>query len=125
MYRFLVSLLFIATQSSAETPLPDCGLYTYRATIERVIDGDTVVANVDLGFHTWIHDEHLRLFGIDAPELSSDEGKAIANILRGRIEGKEVYICTRKMKRSDREARGSFGRDLRRFWQYKSVAFKD
>lgn len=100
----------IAGAAWAEHPAPDCGIYTYRAEIVRVIDGDTIVANVDLGFRTWLHDEHLRLYGIDTPELSSDEGKQVAAALRARIEGKLLYICTHRKKRKDAEATGSFGR---------------
>jgi micrococcal nuclease len=92
--------------------MPDCGLYTYRAEIMRVIDGDTIVADIDLGFNIWLRDEHLRLHGIDTPEVSTDEGKFIAAAVRERLEGKTLYICTVKAKRSDAEARGSFGRYL-------------
>ena len=52
-------------------------MYEYRATIDRVIDGDTVDAVVDLGFSTYTK-MRLRLTGIDAPEKrrpTLDEGK--------------------------------------------------
>lgn len=49
--------------------------YTYRAAISRVIDGDTLVVNVDLGFSVWLHGLKIRLLGINCPELSTDEGK--------------------------------------------------
>ncbi len=42
-------------------------LYLYRAKLDRVIDGDTVDAMIDLGFNTWVH-KRIRLLGIDAPE---------------------------------------------------------
>lgn len=42
--------------------------YIYNAEILRVIDGDTVVARIDLGFHVHII-EHLRLANIDTPEI--------------------------------------------------------
>lgn len=49
-------------------------MYEYRAKIVRIVDGDTVHADVDLGF-----DSHqfmtLRLAGIDAPEMGTQEGK--------------------------------------------------
>ena len=32
-------------------------------------DGDTLYADVDLGMYTWKHDQELRLFGIDTPEI--------------------------------------------------------
>lgn len=113
----LVSLAAGATFDTAALsdeigPAPACGLYTYKATIVRVIDGDTVVANIDLGFRTWLHDERLRLYGIDAPERGSEQFDAATKALQDRIEGQTVYICTVKAKRSDNEATGSFGRYL-------------
>ena len=42
-------------------------MYTYKAKLDRVIDGDTVDANIDLGFDITIH-KRIRLAGIDTPE---------------------------------------------------------
>jgi len=42
-------------------------MYEYRATLIRVIDGDTVDAKIDLGFDVWIK-KRIRLHGINAPE---------------------------------------------------------
>ena len=42
-------------------------MYTYNAIVERVVDGDTVDALVDLGFDTW-KKVRIRLHGIDAWE---------------------------------------------------------
>lgn len=53
------------------TPQP----YTYWATLERVIDGDTVVLNIDLGFDVILTGVHMRIYGIDCPEKSTEEGK--------------------------------------------------
>ncbi|WP_158972343.1 thermonuclease family protein [Chachezhania sediminis] len=77
-----------------------------------MIDGDTVVADIDLGFRVWLRDEHLRLFGIDAPENGTEAGHAVTEALRERIGGRTLYICTTKAKHSDTEAKGSFGRYL-------------
>jgi micrococcal nuclease len=49
--------------------------YQYRAKVSRVIDGDTIVALVDLGFKTWV-ERILRLARINAPELPTPEGIA-------------------------------------------------
>lgn len=43
-------------------------MYTYKAKCIRVIDGDTIVAEVDLGFNTF-KKVKVRLEGIDAPEV--------------------------------------------------------
>ena len=42
-------------------------MYKYNAKLDRVVDGDTVDAMIDLGFDTWVH-KRIRLLGIDAPE---------------------------------------------------------
>ncbi len=42
-------------------------MYTYKAKLDRVVDGDTVDALVDLGFDTW-KKVRIRFYGIDAYE---------------------------------------------------------
>jgi endonuclease YncB( thermonuclease family) len=48
--------------------------YTYQAIVERVVDGDTVWALINVGFDTVLR-EKLRFHGVDAPELTTAEGK--------------------------------------------------
>ena len=43
-------------------------MYEYRCKILRVVDGDTVDVDIDLGFGVWMHKERIRLYGIDTPE---------------------------------------------------------
>ena len=43
-------------------------MYEYRCKIVRIIDGDTVDVDIDLGFGVWLHKERIRLHGIDTPE---------------------------------------------------------
>jgi endonuclease YncB( thermonuclease family) len=50
-------------------------LYTYKATVERVIDGDTLWLQVDLGFRVWTR-QKLRLRGINTEELGAGGEKA-------------------------------------------------
>ena len=42
-------------------------MYTYKAILDRVVDGDTIDAHIDLGFDITIH-KRIRLAGIDTPE---------------------------------------------------------
>ena len=42
-------------------------MYTYKAKLDRVIDGDTIDVNMDLGFDISVH-KRIRLVGIDTPE---------------------------------------------------------
>ena len=43
-------------------------MYEYKCKIVRVVDGDTVDVDIDLGFGVWMHKERIRLHGIDTPE---------------------------------------------------------
>jgi micrococcal nuclease len=46
-------------------------MYEYNCTIVRVVDGDTVDVDIDLGFDTWRRGERIRLYGVDTPECRS------------------------------------------------------
>ena len=53
-------------------------MYEYRGQIKRVIDGDTVEAEIDLGFHVTFT-VTLRLAGINAPETKgADRPRGLA-----------------------------------------------
>ena len=47
--------------------LKETKMYTYKAKLVRVIDGDTIDAEIDLGFNVLIR-QRIRLYGIDTPE---------------------------------------------------------
>jgi len=49
-------------------------LWTFRAQVDRVVDGDTLLVRADLGFHSWTV-ERLRLRGIDTARLDSKAGQ--------------------------------------------------
>jgi len=44
-------------------------MYEFRANLVRVIDGDTVVFDIDLGFSIWMQKESVRFAFIDTPEV--------------------------------------------------------
>ena len=48
-------------------------MYEYRASIRRVIDGDTVDVDIDLGFDVKLEDERVRIVGIDTPESRTSD----------------------------------------------------
>ncbi len=73
-------------------------LYTYKATCTRVIDGDTIVCNIDMGFYTQLNDQTIRVARINAPELPTAEGYRAKARLQNLIEGKEIVIKTEKSK---------------------------
>ncbi len=59
--------------------------YVYKVLDIEVIDGDTVIAEIDLGFNVR-HNCRMRLWGINAPEKNTPEGKA-AKYRLGEIVG--------------------------------------
>jgi len=81
-------------------------LYNYRISITKVIDGDTVVADVDLGFRVILRDQRIRLARINAPEMhgeSKQQGELSKVALMNKIFGKKV---TMRSYKSDREKYG-------------------
>lgn len=83
-------------------------MYTYRAKVDRVVDGDTIAVTLQLGFDVTV-EQKLRLLGINAPETRGKgkvKGIAAKAFLSGLIGGKQIMIRTEKDKR------GSFGRYL-------------
>lgn len=55
-------------------------LYTYSAEVERVIDGDTLKLQIDVGFNTRMR-HTVRLRGIDCPESGTVKGEAAAQFV--------------------------------------------
>ncbi len=77
-------------------------LYTYRAFIEDIIDGDTLRATVDLGFRTTAR-RKFRLRGVDAPELEFPEGvKARKFAARKLKDSPAVVVRTHRADKYDR-----------------------
>jgi micrococcal nuclease len=48
-------------------------MYEYKATVKRVIDGDSVVLDIDLGFYMFMNETKIRLYGLDTPEMNSED----------------------------------------------------
>lgn len=80
-------------------------MYEYRATILRVVDGDTVHAEVDLGMDIRVR-ATLRLAGINAPEIGTPTGVAARAFLAERLGLGALVI------RTTRDRREKFGRYL-------------
>jgi micrococcal nuclease len=87
-------------------------MYEYKATIRRVVDGDTVDVTLDLGFDI-LYNNRIRLLGIDTPEIRTRdlEEKALGLAAKDRVKelcpvGSTVILKTTK------DDRGKFGRIL-------------
>lgn len=92
-------------------------MYEYRCKIVRVVDGDTVDVDIDLGFGVVYANQRVRLYGIDTPESRTRDkvekkfGKLAGRFLKEKL-GKECTLRTRL------DATGKFGRILGEFIVY-------
>lgn len=93
------------------------GMYTYKAEITRVIDGDTVDAFVDCGFKHYTM-QRFRLAAIDCPEMNTEAGK-LAKAWLIKYFSDNGNRCVIESKKSD-----SFGRWLA-FIRVKGVLVND
>ena len=91
-------------------------VYEYNCKIVRVVDGDTVDVDIDLGFGIWMHKERIRLHGIDTPESRTRdlEEKKYGLLAKEQIrfflpEGSMQTLVT------VRDKAGKFGRILGKF----------
>ena len=91
-------------------------MYEYRCKIIRVVDGDTVDVDIDLGFGVWLHKERVRIYGIDTPESRTRDleekryGLAAKEFVKEFVRdkgGSNIVLRTRKY-----DAKGKFGRIL-------------
>jgi micrococcal nuclease len=73
-------------------------MYEYKATVVNVVDGDTVDAQVDLGFRVTTH-QRLRIAHIDTPERGQPGFVEASNALKEMVLNKPVTICTQKISK--------------------------
>ena len=91
-------------------------MYEYRAKINRVVDGDTVDVDIELGFDIVLTGQRVRIMGIDTPESRTSDpvekvfGLAAKNRLK-ELLGPTAVLKTQIEKDGD-DAKGKFGRIL-------------
>ena len=91
-------------------------MYEYRCEIVKIIDGDTVDVDIDLGFGVWLKKERIRMFGIDTPESRTRDleekkyGLAAKEFLTKWLSAGNITLKTQK------DAEGKFGRILGELW---------
>ena len=97
-------------------------MYEYKCTVVKVVDGDTVDVDIDLGFGVWMRKQRIRMYGIDAPEsrtsnrLEKPYGIASKKFLIGMLDDKELILKTHK------DAKGKYGRILGEIWRTTDFA---
>ena len=91
-------------------------MYEYKAELDRVVDGDTVDVDIDLGFGIWLKKERVRVMGIDTPESRTSDpvekvfGKAAKQALIEMLG--ETAILKTQINKDGEDMKGKFGRIL-------------
>ena len=91
-------------------------MYEYKCKIIKIVDGDTVDIDLDLGFGVWLRDERVRIMGIDTPESRTSDkvekvfGLAAKDRLNSLL-GSEAVLLSQVTKGGE-NMKGKFGRIL-------------
>ena len=100
-------------------------MYEYRCKVVKIIDGDTIDVDIDLGFGVWLKKERIRLFGIDTPESRTRDleekkyGLAAKEFITGMLDDEGGIIL-----KTQKDAEGKFGRILGELWRSTNFADK-
>ena len=93
-------------------------MYEYKCKVLRVVDGDTVDVDIDLGFGVWMHRERVRMMGIDTPESRTRDkvekafGLASKDRLKELLPIGSMSVLKTEIDRSGEDKKGKFGRIL-------------
>jgi micrococcal nuclease len=91
-------------------------MYEYKAKVVKVIDGDTVDVDIDLGFGIILSDERVRIMGIDTPESRTRDkvektfGLAAKDRLKQLLG--ETTVLQTQINKNGEDMKGKFGRIL-------------
>jgi len=91
-------------------------MYEYKVKVTRVVDGDTVDVDIDIGFGIWLRGERVRIMGIDTPESRTRDKleKVFGLAAKARLKellGKDAILRT-QVDKDGGDAKGKFGRIL-------------
>ena len=94
-------------------------MHEYKVNILKVVDGDTVDVDIDLGFGMWLRKERVRVMGIDTPESrTSDKMEKVFGLAAKErltsLLGAEAILHTQVSKKGE-DMKGKFGRVLGNF----------
>ena len=103
-------------------------MFEYNCKIVRIVDGDTVDVDIDLGFDVWLKKQRIRLYGVDTPESRTRDlvekkyGLAAKKFVASHLPLESKQILRTKLD----DARGKFGRILGEFvinqeWEDKEI----
>lgn len=73
-------------------------MYTYKAVVDNVVDGDTIDVAIDLGFKVQTR-QRIRLARVDTPEKGQPGYAAAKDFVHSVVAGKSVMLATEKVSK--------------------------
>ena len=98
-------------------------MYEYKCKMVKIIDGDTVDVDIDLGFGIILANQRIRMFGIDTPESRTrDKIEKKYGLLAKNYVKKFLPVKSSQTLVTEKDdARGKFGRILGKFRVYDGL----
>ena len=88
-------------------------MHEYKAKIKRIVDGDTVDVDIDLGFDMILSKQRIRLYGIDTPESRTrDKEEKFFGKLASAFIKEHCPVGSYITLRTHLDKKGKFGRIL-------------
>ena len=87
--------------------------FCYKAKVVRVVDGDTMILDIDLGFDVVLRNQSVRLYKVDTPECRTRNlkekaaGKLAKKVVDGFVNVGDSVVVKTKL-----DSKGKFGRLL-------------
>ena len=96
-------------------------MFEYKCTIVKVIDGDTVDVDIDLGFGVWLKKQRIRFYAIDTPESRTRdlEEKKYGLVAKAFVEA-HLPVGSIRTLTTVKDKAGKYGRILGKFKAYDS-----
>ena len=87
--------------------------FLYKCVIQRIVDGDTIDVNIDLGFGIWLYKERIRIAGIDTPEKRTrDKVEKVFGLAATAKAHELVPEGSHCIIRTRRDKAGKYGRTM-------------
>lgn len=91
--------------------------YIYNCIVDRVVDGDTVDVDIDLGFGVWLKKQRIRLMGVDTPEKRTrDELEKQFGLLATSVVEGFCPVGGKILVETVLDGKGKYGRILGTLW---------
>ena len=96
--------------------------FIYNAIVDRVVDGDTIDVDIDLGFGVWLKTQRIRLLGVDTPEKRTrDPIEKQFGLLASGIVESFCPVGSSILLETELDGTGKFGRILGIIWVVSSI----